>query len=156
MPTVEAPNTNGGNQSQFQDILTTFTSLTDPLAIHSALLVLDHALQGANASEATQQILSSIPLSHFLQLLETDHGNDTELTIDRTCNVIESLLRDQSFSTISQDSLLHDALLQALNAAFPRVHALGLSQVDKIANENISVLKSMVKKTLILVFKMAI
>ncbi|KAG0002393.1 26S proteasome non-ATPase regulatory subunit 5 [Entomortierella chlamydospora] len=34
------------------------------------------------------------------------------------------------------------ALLQSLNSPSPRIHALGLAQVDKISNEDISVLRS--------------
>ncbi|KAG0366857.1 26S proteasome non-ATPase regulatory subunit 5 [Gamsiella multidivaricata] len=143
MPSVDAPTANNSsNPSQLEAIISTFTSLTDPLAINDALLVLNHALQGTNSAEVTQRILESIPLAHFFQLLQTDHGDETEFMIDRTCNVLESLLSQQPYSTIVQDPLMSGALLQALSSPSPKVHILGLSQVDKVAKEDLSVLRS--------------
>ncbi|KAG0290645.1 26S proteasome non-ATPase regulatory subunit 5, partial [Dissophora globulifera] len=94
---------------------------------------------------ATQQILGSIPLPFFLQLLQSDHGDDSEYTINKTCSVLEALLRDQPYSVLVQDPLLSGALLQALQSPLPSVHALGLSQVDKVAKEDPAVLRTMLE-----------
>ncbi|KAG0022206.1 26S proteasome non-ATPase regulatory subunit 5 [Entomortierella chlamydospora] len=85
MPSVQNTPTDNSSSPQLQDILSTFTSLTDPIAINDALLVIDRALQ---------------------------------------------------------DPLMSGALLQSLNSPSPRIHALGLAQVDKISKEDISVLRS--------------
>ncbi|KAF9947874.1 hypothetical protein BGZ72_010181 [Mortierella alpina] len=146
MPAVELTSTdNSQHSSQLEQTLSSLTSLTDPLAINDALLVLDYALRGANASQVSQQILESVPLSYFFQLLQADHGDDTEYTIDRTCHILEQLLREQPYSAIIQDPLMAGALLLALQSLSPRVHALGLSQVDKVAREDTGVLKSMLE-----------
>ncbi|KAK3812316.1 MAG: 26S proteasome non-ATPase regulatory subunit 5 [Benniella sp.] len=134
---------NTAGTSQVTETIARFTTLTDPRAISDALLVLHHALQGANAQEITQRVLETIPIAFLLQLLQTDHGDETEFIVDRTCSVLESLLQETSYSALIQDPLLYGALLQALNSSLPRVHALGLSQVDKVAKEDLSVLKSM-------------
>ncbi|KAF8927458.1 26S proteasome non-ATPase regulatory subunit 5 [Dissophora ornata] len=141
MPAVE----NISGTTQLETTLVTFTSLTEPQAINDALVILNHALQGPNSTEVVQQILRFIPLHHFLQLLQTDQGDDTEYIIEKTCNVLEAVLRDQPYSTLIQDPILCEALLQALNSPMPRIHALGLSQVDKVAKEDVSTLRSMLE-----------
>ncbi|KAF9545220.1 hypothetical protein BGW38_009699, partial [Lunasporangiospora selenospora] len=95
------------------------------------------------SSLASQKILESVPLVHFFQLLQQDMGDDTGSVIDRACNVIQVLLQDQPFSSLIQDPLLSTACLQALESASPRIHILGLSQVDKIAKEDSNVFASM-------------
>ncbi|KAK5827143.1 26S proteasome non-ATPase regulatory subunit 5 [Linnemannia elongata] len=149
MPTAtnngESATTNGGSGvAQLDHILTSFTTLTDPLAINDALLVIEYSLQGPNATaQTTQKILSFIPLGYFLQVLQQDHGYDTEQIIDRTCHVLELLLKDQPYSTLVQDEFLVAALAQALDSPSPRVRALGLSQIDKVSNEDLSVLRTL-------------
>ncbi|KAF9570055.1 26S proteasome non-ATPase regulatory subunit 5 [Mortierella alpina] len=146
MPAIELTSTNSSqNSSQLEQVLSTLTSLTDPLAINDALLVLDHALQGANSTQVSRQILESVPLPYFFQLLQADHGDDTEYTIDRTCHILEQLLREQPYSAIIQDPVMAGALLLALQSPSPRVHALGLTQVDKVASEDAEVLKTMLE-----------
>ncbi|KAI1318833.1 26S proteasome non-ATPase regulatory subunit 5 [Mortierella claussenii] len=146
MPVPNTQSSTAAEATQLQNTIASFTSLTDPLAINDALLVLQHALQGPNATGATHQILSSIPFSHFFQLLQEDYGEDTELTVDRTCSVIESLLRDQPYLALVQDPLMQGALLQSLSSPVPRIHALGLSQVEKVNNEQLSVVRAMVSQ----------
>ncbi|KAF9285166.1 26S proteasome non-ATPase regulatory subunit 5 [Linnemannia elongata] len=149
MPTAtnngESATTNGGSGvAQLDHILTSFTTLTDPLAINDALLVIEYSLQGPNATAQTiQKILSFIPLGYFLQVLQQDHGYDTEQIIDRTCHVLELLLKDQPYSTLVQDEFLVAALAQALDSPSPRVRALGLSQIDKVSDEDLSVLRTL-------------
>ncbi|KAH7030261.1 26S proteasome non-ATPase regulatory subunit 5 [Linnemannia elongata] len=149
MPTAtnngESATTNGGSGvAQLDHILTSFTTLTDPLAINDALLVIEYSLQGPNATAQTiQKILSFIPLGYFLQVLQQDHGYDTEQIIDRTCHVLELLLKDQPYSTLVQDEFLVAALAQALDSPSPRVRALGLSQIDKVSDEDLSVLRNL-------------
>lgn len=100
---------------------------------------------GPNATaQTTQKILSSIPFGYFFQVLQQDHGYDTEQIIDRTCHVLELLLKDQPYSTLVQDEFLVAALGQALDSPSPRVRALGLSQVDKVSEEDLSVLRTLV------------
>ncbi|KAG0045869.1 26S proteasome non-ATPase regulatory subunit 5 [Gryganskiella cystojenkinii] len=142
MPTVE---THSGNNAQLQQSLTTFATLQDPLAIQDALTVFDHALQGPQGVEATQTILATVPLTHFFQLLQADHEDDTEITIDKTCNVLESLLKSQTYSAVAQDPFMTAALLQALRSPSRRVYALGLSQVDKVVQEDPTVLRAMLE-----------
>ncbi|KAF9143427.1 26S proteasome non-ATPase regulatory subunit 5 [Mortierella sp. GBA39] len=141
----ESATTNGGSGvAQLDHILTSFTTLTDPLAINDALLVIDYTLQGPNAiAQTRQKILSSIPLGYFFQVLQQDHGHDTEQINDRTCHVLELLLKDQPYSTLVHDEFLVAALAQALDSPSPRVRALGLSQVDKVAEEDLSVLRTL-------------
>ncbi|KAG9327375.1 hypothetical protein KVV02_005951 [Mortierella alpina] len=146
MPAVELTSTDSSqHSSQLEQTLASLTSLTDPLAINDALLVLDYALRGANSPQVSQQILESVPLAYFFQLLQADHGDDTEYTIDRTCHILEQLLREQPYSAIVQDPLMAGALLLALQSPSPRVHSLGLTQVDKVAKEETGVLKSMLE-----------
>ncbi|KAF9121986.1 hypothetical protein BGW39_010121 [Mortierella sp. 14UC] len=122
--------------AQLDHILASFTTLTDSPAINDALLVIEHSLQGPHATAQTQQkILSSIPLGYFFQILQQDHGYDTEQIISKTCHVLELLLKDQAYSTLVQDAFLVAALGQALESLSPRVRALGLSQVDKVSEE---------------------
>ncbi|KAG0197119.1 hypothetical protein BGX28_009374, partial [Mortierella sp. GBA30] len=155
MPAVESTHTGNSSQgpSQLEQTLSSFTSLTTPIAINDALVVLDHALQGANTIQVSEQILGTVPLVHFFQLLQTDHGDDTEYIIDRTCRILEILLREQPYSAIVQDPVLSGALMLALQSPAPRVHALGLTQVDKVAKEDTAVLRSMLESD---VFKAAI
>ncbi|KAF9964610.1 26S proteasome non-ATPase regulatory subunit 5 [Mortierella alpina] len=146
MPAVELTSADSNqHSSQLEQTLSSLTSLTDPLAINDALLVLDYALRGSNSSQVSQQILQSVPLAYFFQLLQADHGDDTEYTIDRTCHILEQLLREQPYSAIIQDPVMAGALLLALQSPSPRVHALGLTQVDKVAKEETGVLKSMLE-----------
>ncbi|KAG0217094.1 26S proteasome non-ATPase regulatory subunit 5 [Mortierella sp. GBA43] len=150
MPST-ADNTAGS--SQLNQTIARFTALTDPRAISDALLVFDHALQGEGSQEITQRILDTIPITFLLQLLQADYGDETEYIVERTCNVFESLLRGTPYSALIQDPVLSGALLQALNSSLPRVHALGLSQVDKVADEDPVVLRQMLESD---VFKAAI
>ncbi|OAQ25360.1 hypothetical protein K457DRAFT_141165 [Linnemannia elongata AG-77] len=149
MPTAtnngESATTNGDSGvAQLDHILTSFTTLTDPLAINDALLVIEYSLQGPNATaQTTQKILSFIPLGYFLQVLQQDHGYDTEQIVNRTCHVLELLLKDQPYSTLVQDEFLVAALAQALDSPSPRVRALGLSQIDKVSDEDLSVLRTL-------------
>ncbi|KAF9203615.1 hypothetical protein BGZ59_001522, partial [Podila verticillata] len=136
MPAISNTASTEASTSQLDSILSTLPTLTDPLAIIDALLVLTHALQNDTTHAATgQKILSSIPLAYFFQLLQQDFGYDTEAVIDRTCNMIEALLKYQSYSTLTQDPVMVQALEQALQSPSPRVHALGCSQVDKMAGQ---------------------
>ncbi|KAF8947077.1 26S proteasome non-ATPase regulatory subunit 5 [Haplosporangium gracile] len=141
----QSATTNGGSGvAQLDHILTSFTTLTDPLAINDALLVIEYSLQGPNATaQTTQKILSSIPFGYFFQVLQQGHGYDTEQIIDRTCHVLELLLKDQPYSTIVQDEFLATALAQALDSPSPRVRTLGLVQVDKVSEEDLSVLRTL-------------
>ncbi|KAF9404583.1 26S proteasome non-ATPase regulatory subunit 5, partial [Podila epigama] len=136
MPAIAHTQDANTSASQLIQTLDTFTALQDPLAISDALLVFAHAIQRSQNTETQQTILNTVPLTHFFQLLERDFGYDTEQVIDRTCTVIEGLLRDQSYNTIAQDPLLSQALVQALHSPSPRVFGLGLSQVDKLASGN--------------------
>ncbi|KAF9956104.1 hypothetical protein BGZ65_002962, partial [Modicella reniformis] len=142
MPTIDPP---PAGSSQLTETISSFTTLTDPRAINDALLVFSHALQGLNSRESKQRILEAIPIAHFLQLLQGDYGDETEYIIDRTCSVLESLLQEKTYSELIQDPLLSVALFQALKSPLSRVHALGLSQVDKVAKEDVSVLRSMLQ-----------
>ncbi|GJJ77337.1 26S proteasome non-ATPase regulatory subunit 5 [Entomortierella parvispora] len=143
MPTVD--NSTEDN-AQLQHSITTFAAgLQDSLAVHDALTVFDHALKGVHGTEAAQQILSSVPLTQFFQLLQADHGDETEITIDKTCGVLELLLKDQSYSSAAQDPFMAAALMQALNSPSERVYALGLSQVNKVADENTATLRAMLE-----------
>ncbi|KAG0285592.1 26S proteasome non-ATPase regulatory subunit 5 [Linnemannia gamsii] len=141
----QSTTTNGGSGvAQLDHILTTFTTLTDPLAINDALLVIEYSLQGPQATaQTTQKVLSSIPLGYFFTVLQQDYGYDTEQTIDRTCHILELLLKDQAYSTLIQDEFMVVALSQALDSPSPRVRALGLSQVDKISEEDLPVLRTL-------------
>ncbi|KAF9933766.1 26S proteasome non-ATPase regulatory subunit 5 [Linnemannia zychae] len=138
----EGATANGGSgATQLDQILGSFTTLTNPLDINEALLVIEYSLKDPNTTAQTsQKILSSIPLSYFFQILQQDFGFDTEQTVNITCNVLELLLKDQPYSSIVQDEFLFAALGQALNSPSPRVRALGLAQVDKVSEEDISVL----------------
>ncbi|KAF9098263.1 26S proteasome non-ATPase regulatory subunit 5 [Mortierella sp. AD031] len=138
---------NGGSGvAQLDHILASFTTLSDPLAINDALLVIQHVLQGPNATPQTaQKVLSSIPMGYFFQLLQQDHGYDTEQIIDKTCTVLELLLKALPYSTLVQDPFLTTALGQALESPSPRVRALGLAQVDKVANEDLAVLRALLE-----------
>ncbi|KAF9117170.1 26S proteasome non-ATPase regulatory subunit 5 [Mortierella sp. AM989] len=142
MPSVQNTPSANSSSPQLQSTISSFTSLTDPIAINDALIVLNHALQGTNASNVTGQILGSIPLSHFFQLLQADHGDDTEFMIERVCNVLELILKDQPFNSLIQDPFLSGALLQSLNSPSPKIHALGLTQIDKLSNADISIMRS--------------
>ena len=59
------------------------------------------------------------------------------------------LLKDQSYATVAQDAFLAAALMQALNSPSERVYALGLSQVDKVADENTATLRAMVRENIL-------
>ncbi|KAG0273004.1 hypothetical protein BGZ97_010825, partial [Linnemannia gamsii] len=141
----QSPVTNGGSGvAQLDHILASFTTLTDPLAINDALLVIEYSLQGPQTTaQTTQKILSSIPLGHFFTVLQQDHGYDTEQIIHRTCHILELLLKDQAYPTLVQDEFLVAALGQALDSPSPRVRALGLSQVDKVSEEDLPVLRAL-------------
>ncbi|KAG0372234.1 hypothetical protein BGX24_000525 [Mortierella sp. AD032] len=132
-----AASTNGGaGVAQLDQVLASFTTLSDSLAINDALLVIEHSLQGPQATaQTTQKTLASIPLGYFFQILQQDHGYDTDNILDKTCHIIELLLRDQPYSTLVQDEFLVAALGQALESPSPRVRGLGLSQVEKVSQE---------------------
>lgn len=53
--------------------------------------------------------------------------------MDLTCTLIEALLKDQSYSALTQDPAMVQALELALQSPSPQVHALGCSQVEKVA-----------------------
>jgi hypothetical protein len=57
---------------------------------------------------------------------------------------LELLLKDQAYPTLVQDEFLVAALGQALDSPSPRVRALGLSQVDKVSEEDLPVLRALV------------
>ncbi|KAF8976067.1 hypothetical protein BGZ46_008592 [Entomortierella lignicola] len=76
------------------------------------------------------------------EAIHKDYDDDTEYTIEKTCHVLESLLKEQPFSSLIQDPTMSGALLQSLNSPSLNIHALGLSQVDKISREDISILRS--------------
>ncbi|KAG0037728.1 hypothetical protein BGZ82_001980 [Podila clonocystis] len=134
MPSISSTPPTEASTSQLDSNLRSFTTLTDPLTISVGLLVFTNALQDPATHAATaQKILSSVPLAYLFQLLQQDFGYDTESVMDMTCTLIEALLEDQSYASLTQDPALVQALEQALQSPSPRVHALGCSQVEKVA-----------------------
>ncbi|KAG0033547.1 26S proteasome non-ATPase regulatory subunit 5 [Podila clonocystis] len=154
MPSISSTPPTEASTSQLDSNLRSFTTLTDPLTISVGLLVFTNALQAwvplphnvpqtkrrhfcipdpATHAATAQKILSSVPLTHLFQLLQQDFGYDTEAVMDMTCTLIEALLEGQSYAALTQDPAMVQALEQALQSPSPRVHALGCSQVDKVA-----------------------
>ncbi|KAG0356789.1 hypothetical protein BG005_004265 [Podila minutissima] len=141
MPSISSTPSTEASTSQLDRNLSGFTTLTDPLTISVGLLVFTNALEDPATHAATaQKILSSVPLAHFFQLLQQDFGHDTEAVMDLTCTLIEALLKDQSYSALTQDPAMVQALELALQSPSPqfktnvfRLLLQGLSSKDSIA-----------------------
>lgn len=91
--------TNGGSGvAQLDHILASFTTLTDPLAINDALLVIEHSLQGiicyhlvGNLYQSAQEI-SSKYIDIMNALVNRPTGNSADNTKDPQLNPSRILL----------------------------------------------------------------
>ncbi|KAF9975634.1 hypothetical protein BGZ73_000648 [Actinomortierella ambigua] len=127
---------NGNNTTTpFDQAVDSFMSLQDNQALTGTLILFDHALQGGDNLEAIQKINAKIPLPYFFHILQTDY-EDQGLIMEMLCKVIVALLKPVSFSEIQQTPELLGALQQALASPLEPIHGIGVTQVEKVVNEN--------------------
>ncbi|KAG0263140.1 hypothetical protein BG011_009242 [Mortierella polycephala] len=106
------------------------------------------AVQSNTSGETQSTSMLEETLASFTSLADPLAIDDALLVLEhalqgRTCRVLELLLKEQPYSALVQDPAVSEALMQALLSPSLPVHALGLSQVDKVASEDVTVLRSM-------------